>query len=339
MRTYILTRILWAIPTLAVITFLCYALMWYAPGDPARASYLARGGETAGTMAEDEGLSDAGKLFRKRFHLDEPLHRGYALWLWRILSEGDFGVSVTVSLGTPVWQLVAQRVPVTLKLNLWATAVVFLIAVPVGIYSAVRRGSLLDRATTLLFFLLYSLPSFWVGLMLLMAASKFAPGWPTSGLSPPISGGASYWALLLETAKHYVLPVFCLSYAGLAALSRYARVGLLEVVRQDYIRTARAKGCSEPRVILKHALRNGLIPIIVILAGILPGLIGGSVIVEYLFDIQGMGALSLGALSSRDYPVIMTLFGFSAVLTLLGILASDVALALVDPRINYEQKR
>ncbi|MBN1256733.1 MAG: ABC transporter permease [Planctomycetes bacterium] len=337
MRTYIIKRLLLVIPTLLIITFVCYALMRVAPGDPVKAHFLSQG-EGASTLREGEGLSKAGELFRKRFHLDKPVVVGYGYWLWGIVRHGDFGVSVTVNLGTPVWELIVERVPTTFKLNLWATALVFLIAVPIGVFSAVKRGSLLDRATTLLLFIFYSLPSFWVGLMLLIAASKWMPGWPTSGLSPRTTEYMPYWAILGETTKHYVLPVFCLSYAGLAGLSRYARVGLLEVIRQDYIRTARAKGCGEWRVIFVHALRNGLIPIIVIMAGLIPGLIGGSIIIEYLFEIQGMGDLSLTALSSRDYPVLMTLFGISALLTLVGLLASDIALTLVDPRISYERK-
>ncbi|MFH0911886.1 MAG: ABC transporter permease [Planctomycetota bacterium] len=337
MRTYILKRLLWLVPTLLVITFVSYVMMRIAPGDPVRARYLGQGAESS-TFREGQGRSNAAELFRKRFHLDRPIHVGYALWLEGILTKGDFGESITLNLGTPVWELIRARLPVTLKLNLWAMILIYLVAVPAGIYSAVRRGSLLDRTSSFVFFVLYSLPSFWVGLMLLIAVSRWLPSWPTSGLAPRVSAGLSYWAILRETGKHYVLPVACLSYGGLAALSRYARVGLLEVVRQDYIRTARAKGCGEARVVLKHALRNGLIPLVVLMAGILPGMIGGSIIIEYLFDIEGMGDLSLTALSSRDYPVLMTLFAFSALLTLLGVLLSDILLVLVDPRVSFEAR-
>jgi peptide/nickel transport system permease protein len=309
--------------------------MRVAPGDPVKAKYLGGDAEASATIKEDSGQSEAAELFRKRFYLDRPVYEGYARWLWGIIRHGDFGISLTVNLGTPVWELISERVPVTLKINLWATAIVFLIAVPMGIYSAVYRGNIIDRSSTIFFFILYSLPSFWVGLLLLIVVSKWFPSWPTSGISPRISNDASYWQILFQSAKHYVLPVFCLSYGGLAGLSRYARSGLLEVIRQDYIRTAKAKGCNKASVILKHAVRNGLIPIIVIMAGLIPGLIGGSVIVEYLFEIQGMGDLSLTALSSRDYPLIITLMGISSLLTLIGILLSDLALALVDPRISF----
>lgn len=338
MRTYIIHRLLLLPPTLLVITLLSYALMKAAPGDPTRANFIARTGDDSATREEGKSESKSAELFRKRFHLDEPFVVGYAYWLWNIVRHGDFGVSITVSLGTRVSELLRHRIPPTLKLNLWSLVFIYLIAVPAGIYSAVRRGTLLDRGMTTLFFVLYSLPSFWVGLLLLIAVSRWNPAWPTSGLDAEAALGAPYGSILLETAKHYVLPVFCLSYAGFAGLSRYTRSGLLEVVRQDYIRTARAKGCGEARVILKHALRNGVIPVVVLMAGLIPGLVGGSIIIEYLFGIDGMGDLSIVALSSRDYPVLMTLFAVSAVLTLLGILASDIMLALVDPRISYDRK-
>ncbi len=339
MHTYVIKRLLLMVPTLLVITFLSYGLMRLAPGDPVRANFVARGGEGAATLEEGKSESEAAELFRKRFHLDRNLFVGYSIWLWNIVRHGDFGVSVVVSLGTPVWDIMLRRVPPTIKLNIWSMVFIYLIAVPAGIYSAVRQGTLLDRGMTTLFFVLYSLPSFWVGLLLLIAAKTWFPLWPTSGLSPQFHLGDSYGSILLETAKHYVLPVFCLSFGALAGLSRYTRVGLLEVVRQDYIRTARAKGCGEFRVILKHAVRNGLIPIVVLVAGLIPGLVGGSIIIEYLFGIEGMGDLSIVALSSRDYPVLMTLFAASAVLTLIGILVSDIMLAIVDPRISYDRSR
>jgi peptide/nickel transport system permease protein len=313
-------------------------MMRLAPGDPVKANYLSGNTEQSSTVDETAGESEAAQLFRKRFHLDRPVYEGYARWLWGILRYGDFGISLTVNLGTPVMELLRERVPVTFKLNLISTALVFLIAVPFGIYSAVKSGSITDKVTTFTFFVLYSLPSFWIGLLILIVVAKYMPEWPTSGLKPRTSEFMSYWNHLQITSKHYFLPVMCLTYGGLAGLSRYARVGLLEVVRQDYIRTARAKGCNEYRVILKHAVRNGLIPIIVILAGLIPGMIGGSVIIEYLFEIKGMGDLALTALSSRDYPIIMTTMGIGTLLTLVGIFLSDIALSLCDPRISYDRK-
>ncbi len=340
MRTYLLKRFLWLIPTLFIITVISYAMMRLAPGDPVKTFMLSGGsagedGGGVGTLREGEE-STAAKQFRERFHLDKPWYVGYTLWIRNIVTEGDFGVSLTIQLGRPVWALIKERIPVTIKLNLCALAVIYLIAIPAGLYSAVFRNSIGDRTVTTIFFVLYSLPSFWVGLMLILMVSKYFPWWPTSGIHSDLPASASYWAILLDTAKRYVLPVICLAYAALAALSRYARVGMLEVIRQDYIRTARAKGLSEWKVVFKHALRNAVIPLITLMAGMLPGLIGGSVIIEFLFGIPGMGELSLMALSSRDYPVLITLFSFSTLLTLLGILLSDVMYSIVDPRITFD---
>jgi peptide/nickel transport system permease protein len=315
-------------------------MMRIAPGDPLRSqiSFMGSGEQEAG-FQEESGLSEAGEVYRDRYHLDDPVHIGYAHWIWGILSEGDFGESITLRTGTPVGDLILERIPPTLKLNLSALVVVYLVAIPIGIHSALRRGSLLDRGSALVLFMLYSLPTFWVGLLLIMLVSRYAPGWPTAYLTAPFDPEMSYWGYVAESLKHYALPVFCSCYAGLAALSRYARVGLLEVWRQDYIRTARAKGCPERVVLFKHALRNGIIPLVVLMAGMLPGLISGSLIIEYLFQIQGMGLLAVEAVGSRDYPVVMTLFGLSAALTLVGILLSDIGLALLDPRISYDRRQ
>lgn len=341
MASYILKRLLLMLPTLLIITLLSYMMMRLAPGDPVRSNMLATAG-AAGEGSRKEGESEAAKKFREHYGLDKPWYVGYWQWLTgnpnlpgsRGILRGDFGISLTVSLGTPVGELIRQRLPVTLKLNFWATALIYLIAIPFGIYAAVYRNSILDRISSFFFLVLYSLPSFWVGLLLIIAAGKYLPWWPTQGLSATVPLTASYWQELGQTALHYALPVICLSYGSLAFLSRYARTAMLDVIRQDYIRTARAKGLSEPIVVFKHALRNGLIPLITMFSGLLPGLVAGSVFTEFIFRIPGMGMLGLEAINSRDYPLLMTIFGLSAFLTLTGILLSDLAYCLVDPRIS-----
>lgn len=343
MTTYVIKRILLMIPTLFLICFLSYGMIRLAPGDPTRiASGSLLGG---GTGAMQQGESEAAKAFRSYYHLDKPWYVGF--WYWftgdpqrpedcKGVLRGDFGRSIMIERGRPVWELVKNRLPVTIKLNLWAILLIYLISIPAGIYAAVRHNGLFDRASSFIFFLLYSLPSFWIGLLLIIAVSKWVPGWPIGGLHPEVERDASYWEILGATAKHYVLPVFCMSYAGFAGLSRYARVSMLDVIRQDYIRTARAKGLSEATVVLKHALRNALIPLITIFAGLLPGLVGGSLVIEYLFNIQGMGTLGLEAISKSDYPVLMILFGMGAALTLIGILIADLLYCVADPRITLE---
>jgi peptide/nickel transport system permease protein len=206
-----------------------------------------------------------------------------------ILLHGDFGSSASVDKGRPVAELVMERLPVTLKLNAISIALVYLLAIPIGILAATRPGSSFDQCSALILFLLFSLPSIWVALLLQSGFCQggLLPLFPLKGLAPNIPEGASTWSILLLTAMQYAMPVACLSYAGFAGLSRFARAGMLEVVKQDYIRTARAKGVSEYQVVMKHAFRNALILMITLFAGLLPGLVGGSIIVEYVFGIPG----------------------------------------------------
>lgn len=339
MRDYIIKRLCFMMITLLAITMASYAMMRLAPGDPVR-SQLVGAGADQGVRSQDKDRSRIEEMLRRKYHLDKPIVVGYVYWLKGVVTRFDFGTSIVYDRGAPVTRIILERIPVTLKLNLWSLLLVYLLAVPIGIYSAIRRNHWSERLLSLGLFLLYSLPSFWVGLLLLLffASDLFLDIFPVTGLEPPAAAtwGRSTWDILLLRARHYVLPVVCLSYGSLAGLSRYARVGLLEVISQDYIRTARAKGVSEARVILVHALRNGMIPLITLFAGLLPGLVAGSVIVEYIFSIEGMGSLAIQALGSRDYPLMMAIFTMGSFLTLVGILLSDLCYAVVDPRIHYE---
>jgi peptide/nickel transport system permease protein len=316
-------------------------MMRLAPGDPLRANFLA--GEGEGTGVRREGESVVAREFRRRFYLDQPWYVGYWRWLAGDAERGrggvihgDFGDSIVISLGTPVWDVVMDRLPTTLKLNIWSFIVIYLVAIPFGLYSAVFRDSFSDRTTSTFFFILYSLPSFWTGILLIILVSEWLPWWPISGLSQLPRTGESYWSVFARSATHYGLPVLCLSYGGFASLSRFTRAAVLENIRQDYVRAARAKGLSEWRVMVRHVLRNSLIPLITLSAGLLPGMLGGSMIIEYLFNIPGMGTLMLQALSSRDYPVLMIDMGLGTVLVLAGILLADILYAVVDPRITFE---
>jgi peptide/nickel transport system permease protein len=337
-RNYIIKRLLFMVATLFVITMVSYTMMRLAPGDPTRGRML--GNERQGMIRADRKETMAARLFREKYHLDKPPLVGYGYWLKAIFTRFDWGTSIVMDPGAPVAKVIAERLPATLKINVISIILVYFFAIPIGIYSAVRPGHWTERGMTLTLFLLYSMPTFWVGLLLMMffSGDLFLSIFPVAGLSPGFSyaWGKSSWQVLAATARYYVLPVTCLTYGSLAGMSRYARVGLLEIVRQDYIRTARAKGLPEWKVILKHAFRNGLIPLVTLFAGLLPGLIAGSIIVEYIFSIHGMGSLAIDALSSRDYPLMMALFTIGATLTLLGILVSDLLYAVVDPRISYD---
>ena len=340
MFEYVLKRLAMGCVTLFVIMLVSYMLIRLAPGDPTKSSFFGGDQGSAGAMSADKGALRQNKSLRDKLHLDESPVVGFGYWFSAALLHGDLGDSAAVDKGRPVADLILERLPVTLSLNICAVILVYLIAVQIGIYSAVSKSPRLDGIITVGLFLLYSLMDAWVALLL--QASFCEGGWfplfPLKGLEPSTTWGVSTWWIMLDTAKHYVIPVFCLSYAGIAGISRYARSSMLDVVNQDYIRTARAKGLPERVVIFKHAFRNALIVLITLFAGLLPGLVAGSIIIEYIFNIPGMGSLSMMALSSRDIPLLMALFAFGGFLTLSGILLSDLLYVLADPRITFDSR-
>jgi peptide/nickel transport system permease protein len=333
---YIAQRIGLFVPTLLFITLLSFALSRLAPGDPAA---LKVGVGTEGGIAGRTGLNERTlELLRKQWHLDKPLWQQYLLWL-RDLVTLEFGRSFQDN--RPVLEKIAERLPITLAMNLFAVLIAYGIAIPLGVYSATHSGTALDRFLTFLLFALYSLPSFWVAMLAVtfLCNPEYLALFPTGGIRSIFhSEQWSLWQRIVDYAWHLTLPMLVYTYASFAFISRQMRSALLEVLRQDYIRTAYAKGLPGRVVIWKHAVRNSLIPIVTLLAGILPSLIGGSVIVETIFSIPGMGELSFRALVARDYPVIMAVFTLSAVLTLVGILLADILYAVVDPRISFARR-
>ncbi len=327
--------------TLFIILLASYALMRLAPGDPTRSSMLSMGGGGTGPgmMSAEKNEIARNQSMEEKMHLDKPLIIGFGLWL-KGVCRGDFGTSVSVDKGRPVTELILERLPVTLRLNLFAILLTYLLAIPCGIQSALKPDSKGDKMMTLFLFFLYSLPALWTALMLQATLCKggLCPIFPLKGLAPESTEGLSTWQILGRSAMHYVLPVFCLSYGSFAGITRFTRAGMLDVIRQDYIRTARAKGLSEFTVVYKHAFRNALIIMITLFAGILPSLVAGSILIEYIFNIPGMGALSMMALSSRDIPLMMALFSFGGFLTLSGILLSDILYVIADPRIGFDSR-
>jgi peptide/nickel transport system permease protein len=258
---------------------------------------------------------------------------------WRNLLRFDFGVSLTSR--EPVIPTLFSKLKYSLTLSVGSLVLAYLIAIPLGIFSAVKKGSDADRVLTTLLFMLYSLPAFFVGTLALYffsAGSPFASlrWFPTGGWQSADAADYTTLGQLLDIAWHVLLPIACMTYGSLAVLSRYMRTGLLDVIQADYVRTARAKGLSERVVIGKHALRNGLLPILTLLAGLLPAVLGGSVIIEYIFGIPGMGLWVVDAINQRDYNVILAIELFSTLLVLVGLLLTDLAYALVDPRIRFE---
>jgi peptide/nickel transport system permease protein len=332
MKGYLLKRLLQIIPTLLGITLITFVIIQLAPGNPAVLKVRMAAQERMSESAMSQKIIEDTK---KLYGLDKPLPIQYALWVKRVFTF-DFGTSYKDH--RRVLDKIAERLPVTLQLNIISIFLVYLIAIPCGIYSATHPEAPGDRTLTLFFFFLYSLPSFWVAVLLIMlfGGGDFWDIFPVYGIS---SIGAESWPFfsrLIDRLWHLVLPIICLTYGGLAYLSRLSRAQMLEVIREDYIRTARAKGLSERIVIFKHAFRNALLPIVTLLAFLLPSMFGGSVIIESIFSIPGMGQLGFEAVLSRDYPVIMAITTISALLTLIGLLISDVLYAVLDPRIKLE---
>lgn len=329
MKAYLIRRLMLIVPTFLGISLITFLVVQLAPGSPVYMKLRqAEGGMAAG--AESAQIIEQTK---KLYGLDKPIHIRYVIWLGK-LARLDFGDSYKDQ--RPVITKIKETLPVTLQIEVIVIFLIYLISIPLGVYSATHQYSLGDRVTTLILFILYSLPSFWVAmlLMLFFGGGRFLSWFPVNGLNSFGAENLAWGPWLLDRLWHLVLPVICLTYGGLAGLSRYARAGMMEVIRQDYIRTARAYGFSEKTVIWKYALRNSLIPIVTLLATLLPALIAGSFIIESIFSIPGMGRLGFEAILSRDYPLIMGILSISAFLTLLGLLLSDILYAVVDPRIK-----
>jgi peptide/nickel transport system permease protein len=333
MKAYLIKRLLQIVPTLLGITIITFVIIHLAPGNPAMLKLQMGKGE--GTLGEKTISEQIIKQTKELYGLDKPLPLQYILWVKRIFTL-DFGFSYKDH--RKVWEKISERLPITIQLNIISIFLVYLIAIPCGIYSSTHEGSFADKILTLGFFFLYSLPNFWVAMLLIMlvGGGDFWDIFPVYGISSIGSETMGLWPWLLDRMWHLALPVACLTYGGLAYLSRLTRAGMLEVIREDYVRTARAKGLSERAVIFKHAFRNALLPLITILAFLLPSMFGGSVIIETIFSVPGMGQLGFEAVLSRDYPVIMAITAISALLTLIGLLISDILYAALDPRIKLE---
>jgi peptide/nickel transport system permease protein len=342
MTGYLIKRLLLMVPTFIGITLIGFLIMRLAPGDPAELRAAGGLGAAAGggiSVEKRGSVDEAVAQWRAQYGLDKPLHVQYLVWL-RNIATLSFGESFKDN--QSVWSKIAERLPVTVKLNFWSIVVVYLVAIPLGVYSATHPNSVGDQVTTLAAFILFAVPLVWAATMAIVfiCGGDFYYLFPPGGLeSIDFSDNWPIWRKLQDRAWHIFLPVVLLSYDGFAGLSRYMRASMLEVLAQDYVQVARAKGLSEKRVIFKHVLRNSLIPQVTILASILPGLIGGSVIIETIFSIPGLGQLGFESVLARDYPTVLALFTVSALLTLIGILISDLLLAAVDPRIVFGRRQ
>jgi len=327
MGSYITRRLLGAIPLVLGIATLIFLAIHLAPGDP------------TGIYFSPTMPAEVLQQLRRNLGLDQPLYVQYLKWLVAFL-HGNFGYSLAQS--RPVSDIVLETLPNTLLLTGSALVLVFLIGVLLGVLQAVRQHSWFDRLSSVVALFFYSMPSFWLALILMLVFSLKAHQWhwiisfPPTGMISSYHEDFGFWGRLGDRLQHLVLPVATLTLALAAGVARYTRGQMLEVVRQDYIRTARAKGLPERTVILRHALRNSLLPLITLLGLYLPLLFSGAVFVEMIFAWPGMGRVIVDAISQRDYPLVMATSFIFAVLTVLGNLLADVLYAVADPRIRYD---
>jgi peptide/nickel transport system permease protein len=368
MAIYLFKRFLLIFPTFFGITIVTFFLLKLLPGSPISAKLQAAEGVKAHAISK-EIIEETKKIYGldaplpgwyehfihstnyKLFGVTDVEERNwfrrtaewvgenwiqYSRWAKRICIL-NFGESLNDH--RPVIEKIKEALPITLILNLLELFIVYFISIPLGVFSALRKESWMDKGTMIFLFILNTLPSFWVATLLIMffGGGDYYNWFPVVGW---ISEGAEklpWYGQLGNVAWHLVLPVTCMVYGGFAYLSRFSRANLLEVIRQDYVRTAKAKGLSRRTVIWKHAFRNSLIPQITLLGTLLPALMGGSVIIEYIFTIPGMGKLGFESVLLRDYPTVMAIAAIEAMLTLISLMLADIAYVWADPNISYEK--
>lgn len=321
MYRFLARRLMQSLVVLAGLSVLMFTLLVYTPGDPV---------ELLASSQPDIQPEDIARL-RRYYGLDDPAYVRYFKWL-RTLASGDLGYSRTYS--QPVTHLIRQRLGNTLQLLTAAFVIAFTIGVSVGIYSALHQYSATDYLATLVSFVGLAMPTFWQGIIFILLFAVWLPLFPAGGMITP--GVASGTPMVVDRLWHLVLPTLVLASAGMASWVRYSRSSMLEVIRQDYVRTARAKGLQENTVTRKHALRNALIPIITLFALSVPAVLDGAVVTETIFSWPGMGLLLFQAVLGHDHAVAMAVLLFLALATILANLLADVGYALVDPRIRYE---
>lgn len=360
MLTYIIRRLLLMLPTLIGVTAVVFFIMALSPGGVG-GSLLNEMGEIESEQAQIQR-----RYYEQRYGLDAPLMVQYGRWLNQVSPIG-FEMTVTAegrewggfgfkapdlgesfSRGRPVIDLFAEALPITLLLNVITFPLIYIIAIASGVYAARHRGGWFDITSGVTLLAFWSAPVIWIGVMLIgfLASNQYLQWFPAGGLSstqaatfaflPTWTDAGFQRGWLLDRMWHLVLPVVCLTYGSFAVLSKLMRASVLETISADYVRTARAKGVPGQQVLWRHAFRNSLLPLITVAASIIPGLLGGSIIVEQIFSIQGMGKLTLDAIWARDRELVMAGALISGILGLLSILLADICYAIADPRVSYD---
>jgi len=327
MRDYIIRRVLGMIPLILIVMIVSFGIFSLVPNPFA-------------ALIENPRIKKADiQRLIKAWGFDLPWYLRFFKWFSGVI-RGDWGPSLLYP-GSTARDVIARRLPVTMRVMGLELLVSLVIALPIGIISAVKQYSMTDYVVTVFSFLGMSMPSFWLGLMMMMLFSVVlkrpsgVPLLPAGGIITPGLEQAPFWVKLGDRAQYLVMPVFVLSFLSIGYYARYMRSSMLEVVRQDYIRTARAKGVPERSVINKHALRNAMIPIVTLIALSVPGIVGGAAITETIFNIPGMGSLIIQAEIKADYPTAMIGLMLSSVLVIVFNLVADIVYAWVDPRIKY----
>ena len=327
MIAFLLRRFLTLIITFFGITIISFSIIHLAPGGPL----------SPFTEFNPKITPEYREKLIKMYGLDKPLYIQYWNWL-KGIAKLDFGKSFSLD-QRPVWDKIKERLPITIFINALSLILILLFSIPLGVYSAVRAGSIFDRITTVITFIGYAMPNFWLAIILMMIFGVKLQWLPISGLHSTI-GYEEMTTLqkIWDWTKHLICPLFVATFGGVAGVLRYVRNSMYEVLKADFILFAKAKGLPDNVIIYKHALRNALLPLITILGLSLPGLVGGSVIFETIFGIPGVGQLMWQSVMARDYPVIMANLFLISLLTLLGNFLADIGYALADPRIRLENK-
>jgi len=326
MLTYAIRRAVLAIPTLLGITVVTFMVIHLAPGDPAALQ--------ADQVMDPRISIRVYEQLRDYYGLDRPLHVRYYEWVKRVATF-DFGDSMTPD-SRKVSEKILERLPATMSLAILSLSIGFALAIPIGIVSGARRNGWFDTIASTILYILYAVPSYVMAIPLILWVSVELDLLPFQGMRSDNFAELSSLGKVNDLAKHFVLITFCFTYGSLAYQSRFVRQNLLEVFQQEYIQTARAKGLAETRVVMKHAFRNTLIPLVTLFGLTFPQILGGSVILEVMFNWPGIGRLFFESILQRDYPTVMALSFISACLVLLGTFLADLAYGVVDPRVRYE---
>lgn len=344
MVVYLIRRLLLMVPTFFGITIVTFALINMAPGGPIEQKLQAirfgsggGGGGSTGSSVGSRGDSAVNEevieALKKQYGFDKPLHMRYLIWL-KNLSRLDFGESFTYQ--EPVTDVIISKFPVSLTFGLTSLLLTYLICIPLGVSKATKAGGVYDRLTTFGLNLTYSIPPLILGIFLIVVVAGKWNLAPLGGFQSDDYESFSTWGRFLDRLHHMVLPLLCYMIGGFTELSTLMRNSMLDVIKSDYVRTARAKGLSERIVIFKHALRNALIPIATGLGGFFGVFLAGSLIIEQIFNLDGIGLLGYQSIMSRDYNVIMGLTFMSSMVLMLGRIFSDVIYVMVDPRIDFK---